>query len=137
PSCPGRDWSGPTAGWWAARSSCSKWGPLGGFLFVLAACVPFFVNAGTYAASAVLVGLVGGTYRAQQSAQALSNQPSPQRAPATTPTQDPPRRGSVRRELAPGFSWLAGQRLLRTMALLIGLLNLTQAAATATWTIRI
>jgi Transmembrane secretion effector len=29
-------------------------GPLGGFLFVLAACVPFFVNAGTYAASAVL-----------------------------------------------------------------------------------
>ena len=38
-------------------------GPLGGFLFVLAACVPFYVNAGTYAASAVLVGLVAGTYR--------------------------------------------------------------------------
>ncbi|HKD89617.1 MAG TPA: hypothetical protein VKB62_13900, partial [Streptosporangiaceae bacterium] len=32
---------------------------------------------------------------------------------------------------AHGFSWLAGQRLLRTMALLIGLLNLTLAAATA------
>ena len=38
-------------------------GPLGGFLFVVAACVPFFVNAGTYAVSAVLVGLVAGTYR--------------------------------------------------------------------------
>jgi len=32
-------------------------GPLAGFLFVLAAWVPFFVNTGTYAASAVLVGL--------------------------------------------------------------------------------
>ena len=33
-------------------------GPLGGFLFVLAAWIPFGVNAGTYAVSAVLVGLV-------------------------------------------------------------------------------
>ena len=39
-------------------------GPLGGFLFVVAACVPFFVNAGTYAVSAILIGLVAGTYRA-------------------------------------------------------------------------
>ena len=38
-------------------------GPLAGFLFVVAACVPFFVNAGTYAVSAVLIGLVAGTYR--------------------------------------------------------------------------
>jgi MFS family permease len=106
-------------------------GPLGGFLFVLAACAPFFLNAATYAASAVLVGLVGGTYRARQSAKALSDQPSPQGAPATTPPQDSPRQRSVRRELALGFSWLAGQPLLRTMALLIGLLNLTLSAATA------
>ncbi len=35
-------------------------GPLAGFLFTVAAWVPFFVNAGTYAASAVLVGLVAG-----------------------------------------------------------------------------
>src|SRR6202050_3771909 len=39
-------------------------GPLAGFLITVAACVPFFGNAGTYAASAVLVGLVAGTYRA-------------------------------------------------------------------------
>jgi len=91
-------------------------GPLGGFLFVLAASVPFFVNAGTYAASAVLVGLVGGTYRAaQQSAKA----------------GDAGQGRSIRRDLAEGFGWLARQRLLRTMALLIGLLNLTLAAATA------
>jgi MFS family permease len=86
-------------------------GPLAGFLFVLAACVPFYVNAGTYAASAVLVGLVGGTYRAARPAAAGQTR--------------------VRQELAEGFRWLAGQRVLRTMAILIGLLNLTLTAAVA------
>jgi MFS family permease len=86
-------------------------GPLGGFLFVLAACVPFFVNAGTYVASAVLISLVAGTYRTRSAA------------------DGGPRR--VRAELAEGFRWLARQRLLRTMAVLIGLLNLTLTAATA------
>ncbi len=89
-------------------------GPLGGFLFVLAACVPFYVNAGTYAASAVLVGLVAGTYRAVR--------------PAAAGDDQGPR---VRQELAEGFRWLAGQRVLRTMTVLIGLLNLTLTAAAA------
>jgi MFS family permease len=88
-------------------------GPLGGFLFVVAACVPFFVNAGTYAASAALVGLVGGVYRAS----------------ANTAAAKP--RGSVRADIAEGFRWLMHQRLLRTMALLIGLLNITLTATTA------
>ncbi len=91
-------------------------GPLGGFLFVLAAWVPFGVNAGTYAVSAVLFGLVAGTYRA-----------------ASRPAGD---RGSrpahpIRAELVEGFRWLAQQRVLRTMTVLIGLLNLTLTAATA------
>ncbi len=92
-------------------------GPLGGFLFVVSACVPFFVNAGTYAASAVLVGMIAGTYRASR--------PS---------AGDPGGSGhavTVRAELAEGFRWLARQRVLRTMAVLIGLLNLTLVAATA------
>ena len=89
-------------------------GPLAGFLFVLAAWVPFFVNAGTYAASAVLIGLVAGTYRASH------------------PVADSERRArTVRAELAEGFRWLAHQRVLRTMTVLIGLLNLTLTAATA------
>lgn len=88
-------------------------GPLGGFLFVVAASVPFFVNAGTYAASAVLIALVGGTY-------------GPQRESAI-----PPPATSVRADVAEGFRWLMQQRLLRTMAMLIGLLNLTLTAATA------
>jgi MFS family permease len=89
-------------------------GPLGGFLFVLAASIPFFVNAGTYAASAVLVGLVAGVYRAT----------GPDSRAAGP-------RESVRAEIAEGFRWLMHQRLLRTMALLIGLLNITLTATTA------
>ncbi len=91
-------------------------GPLGGFLFVVAACVPFFVNAATYAASAVLVGLVAGSYRATHAGAA--GDPKPGAHP-------------VLAELADGFRWLAGQRVLRTMTVLIGLLNLTLVAATA------
>jgi MFS family permease len=93
-------------------------GPLGGFLFVVAACVPFFVNAGTYAASAVLVGLIAGTYRASSRSDAAGDPGSWQAR-------------RIRSELAEGFRWLAHQRVLRTMAVLIGLLNLTLTAATA------
>lgn len=85
-------------------------GPLGGFMFVVAASIPFFANAGTYAASAILVGLVGGTYR------------------VTPPAAG---RMRVRAEVAEGLRWLLKQRMLRTMAVLIGLLNITLAAATA------
>jgi predicted MFS family arabinose efflux permease len=87
-------------------------GPFGGFLFVVAACIPFFVNAGTYAASAVLLGLVAGAYRA-------------------TGEQQQDQKRSVRKEVVDGLRWLAHQRLLRTMAVLIGLLNVTLIAATS------
>ncbi|WP_433280391.1 MFS transporter [Micromonospora sp. CA-244673] len=85
-------------------------GPLGGFLFVVAAAIPFAVNAGTYALSAVLVGLLAGSYRSSPGAGG---------------------RRSVRAEVAEGFRWLLSQRLLRTMTLLIGLLNVTLTAALA------
>jgi MFS family permease len=88
-------------------------GPLGGFLFVLAAALPFVVNAGTYAVSAVLVSLVAGTYRASSRVSAEAE------------------RRSVRAELAEGFRWLVRQRMLRTMAILIGLLNVTLTATTS------
>jgi MFS family permease len=85
-------------------------GPLGGFLFLLAAAIPFAVNAGTYALSAVLVGLLAGSYRG---------------------AAEPAARRSVRAEVAEGFRFLLSQRLLRTMTLLIGLLNVTLTAALA------
>ncbi|MFC9253273.1 MFS transporter [Amycolatopsis thailandensis] len=87
-------------------------GPLSGLLFGVAASIPFFVNAGTYAVSALLLGLIGGTYRSR-------------------PDGEPVQRRSIRSEAAEGFRWLAGQRLLRTMVGLIGLLNLTLVAATS------
>ncbi|MFI9644181.1 MFS transporter [Micromonospora sp. NPDC051925] len=87
-------------------------GPLGGFLFVLAESIPFLANAGTYAISAVLVALIAGSYRGGGDTG---------RAAAR----------SMRAEIAAGFRFLLGQRLLRTMAVLIGLLNLTLTAAMA------
>lgn len=93
-------------------------GPLGGFLFVVAASVPFFVNAATYAASAVLVGLVAGTYRASYRTEADGD-------------GGPRQAWRVRAEIAEGFRWLMHQRVLRTMTVLIGLLNLTLTAATS------
>jgi MFS family permease len=91
-------------------------GPLGGFLFVVTASSPFFANAGAYAASALLLAVIAGRYRATR--------------PVHTPGAGGPRR-SVRADVAEGFRWLAHQRLLRTMAVLIGLLNVTLTAATA------
>jgi MFS family permease len=88
-------------------------GPAGGFLFAVAASIPFFVNAGTYAASALLVGLLAGSFR------------------ATAAQQEKAARRSVRADIAEGFRWLMRQRMLRTMVILIGLLNLTLTAATA------
>lgn len=84
-------------------------GPLGGFLFAVAVCLPFFANAGTYAASAILIALVAGRYRAAPVAESRS----------------------VRTAVLESFRWLLHQRLLRTMAMLIGLLNITLSAATA------
>ncbi|MBB5850359.1 MFS transporter [Amycolatopsis umgeniensis] len=90
-------------------------GPLSGFLFGVAASIPFYVNAGTYAVSALLLGLIAGAYR-----------PRPDGGPG-----EPVKRRSIRSEVAEGFRWLAGQRLLRTMVGLIGLLNVTLVAATS------
>jgi len=114
-------------GWLVGGLTLSRYmiaGPLGGFLFVVAASIPFFANAGTYAASAVLVGLVGGSYRATRPGQAPSpDAPGPPRWRAGGPR--------VGAEVAEGLRWLLKQRMLRTMAILIGLLNITLAAATA------
>ena len=96
-------------------------GPLGGFLFLLAASIPFFVNAGTYAASAILIGMVAGRYRAEPRDTGAGGGDGAEGG----------RRSSVRADIGEGFRWLMGQRLLRTMAVLIGLLNLTLTAATA------
>lgn len=82
-------------------------GPLGGLLFGIAAFLPFAVNSGTYAASAVLTSSVHGDFR-------------------TGPGEADPHWW---REMVQGLRWLMGQRVLRTMTILIGLLNVTLTAA--------
>jgi MFS family permease len=87
-------------------------GPLSGLLFAIAASLPFFINAGTYAASAILLALIAGSYR-------------PSGRETATPA------ASAWTDLVAGFRWLVHQRLVRTMAILIGLLNVTLTAALA------
>lgn len=113
-------------------------GPLGGFLFVVAAGIPFLANAGTYAVSAGLTALIPGVYRVagRRPVEAVGegageadseagggDRQSGEAARAARP--------SVRSEIADGFRFLMGQRLLRTMAVLIGVLNVTLTAALA------
>ncbi|MGW0515706.1 MFS transporter [Crossiella sp. NPDC003009] len=84
-------------------------GPLGGLLFGLGAGLPFLVDAATYAVSAVLLALLPGTFRVTRA------QPSP----------------PLRAEIAAGLRWLRDHRLLRALAVVDGLLNLTMTAAAA------
>jgi MFS family permease len=91
-------------------------GPLGGFLFVIAAGLPFLANAGTFAASALLIAWIAGSYRPERA------ESSPARTRAVR---------SVWAGAAEGFRFLMKQRLLRTMAVLIGLLNVTLTGALA------
>nr|WP_205862834.1 MFS transporter [Planosporangium thailandense] len=87
-------------------------GPLGAGLFAVAAAAPFLLDAGSFAAAAALMGMLAGTFRAG---------PAP-----GTPARDGT---SLRHEIAEGVRWLLAHRLLRTLAVLIGLLNVTLTAA--------
>ncbi|OLE25150.1 MAG: MFS transporter [Catenulispora sp. 13_1_20CM_3_70_7] len=93
-------------------------GPLGAALFVAAASIPYWGNSLTYAVSAILITAIAGTYRATPQVR-------------TSAAADPGGLRAVWSEMAEGFRWLMRQRLLRTMAVLIGLLNVTLTAALA------
>jgi MFS family permease len=93
--------------------------PLGALAFGLDPAAPFLVNAATYALSAALLATIPGSYRAARDAPP----PGPTPTVATRPVR------AFRAEIAQGVRWLARHRLVRTMALLIGLLNVTLTAA--------
>jgi len=83
--------------------------PLGAWLFVVSAAVPFGLNALTFAAAAALIaGIRSG-------------------APAAPETQ----RSSVRDAVAAGLRWLWRHRLLRTLGLSMGVGNIAFGAAFA------
>src|SRR5262249_26196340 len=85
--------------------------PLGGALFAVAAAAPFLLDFASFVAAAALVVLMRGTFR--------------------TAPEGGRERTTLRAEIAEGIRWLAGHRLLRTLALAIALMNLTLTAATS------
>ena len=84
--------------------------PLGGVLFAAAAAAPFLLDAGTFAAAAALVLAMRGSFR-----------PGRAERPRTT----------MRAEIFEGLRWLWGQPLLRTLAVMLGIMNAVHAAYTS------
>ena len=88
--------------------------PLGGFLIALAIAVPFGVDALTFGISALLIGLIGGTFR-------------------TTPGDAAPvERRSMREDIVEGLQWLWQHKLIRRLAILLGIMNGIGTAMLAT-----
>jgi predicted MFS family arabinose efflux permease len=120
--------------------------PLGAWLFVVAAALPFGVNALTFTVAAVLAaGLRSIPPPAQQPSLLRSGLPPAE--PSSSPRCDlspaqpssspysglPPARqsSSLRSEIAAGIRWLLGHRLLRTLAVTMAFGNLVFCAAFA------
>ncbi len=82
--------------------------PVGGFLFAVAASVPFLIDAGTFAAAAALVLVMSGRFRLE----GLKEEP----------------RRTLTADIGEGLRWLFGHHLLRVVALMLGITNLTFAA---------
>ncbi len=74
--------------------------PLGGLLFGLAIAVPFGLDGVTFAAAALVMGFMSGSYKPAAAAAVSGGQPS------------------MRASLAEGIRWLWNQRLLRTLAII-------------------
>lgn len=86
--------------------------PLGALLLVVAFSVPFFVDAMSFAISAVLITMIPAVKSATQRHDGEAK--------------------SWRVDLAEGFRWLWSHELLRSMAVILGLMNMlfTMSAAT-------
>lgn len=88
--------------------------PLGGLLIAVAFALPFFANAATFAISAVLILSLAGSYRASGT--------------ATSGV-----RRSFRVEIVEGVKWLWQHSLLRTMAIVLGVMNAMSMMALSTY----
>ena len=85
--------------------------PLGSLLFAAAAAAPFLLDAGSFGLAAVLVLALRGAFAAER--------PEAPRA--------------IRYDIAEGVRWLWRHRLLRSLAIGLGVLNLAFTAAMATF----
>jgi MFS family permease len=87
--------------------------PLGSLVLVVAFSLPFFVDATSFFVSAALIASIHGTFRADR--------------------PDGHQQAPWRSELAEGVRWLRAHPLLRPMAIILGLMNMASAMATATY----
>ena len=82
--------------------------PAGSFLFVAAMALPFIVDAVSFGLGALLILSMTGSHR-------------PERDAAAPPTK-------IRADVAEGLRWLWNHKLLRTLAIMTGVHNLTSNA---------
>jgi MFS family permease len=82
--------------------------PAGGWLFSLAAALPFGINAISFAASSALLATIPGRFRHQGQANDATS--------------------TLRAEIMQGLRWLLAHRLLRTIAIMVGVTNLLAGA---------
>ncbi|HVR32727.1 MAG TPA: MFS transporter [Acidimicrobiia bacterium] len=87
--------------------------PIGGLLIGLAFALPFYVDAATFAVSALLIGSLSGTFRVAQDTATAQR--------------------SFRSDIVEGVKWLWRHRLLRVMAIVLGVMNAMFAMALATY----
>ena len=84
--------------------------PLGGLLFGVAMAAPFIIDAASFAAAALIMALVSGTY---------------------TTSSPGLRRRAMRHDIAAGFRWFWQRRLLRNLALVSTALGTVSYIGTA------
>lgn len=87
--------------------------PLGGALFAIAAALPFLLGALGLAAATLILRTIPGSFAPARSADAERRAPS------------------LRTEIAEGFGWVWRNRLLRTLAITLAVLNLSLVAQVA------
>jgi MFS family permease len=83
--------------------------PLGGILFSLTASAPFWADSASFVIAAALIATISGAFR-----------------PTRPADSDLTPRPSIRADIAEGIRWLHGHRLLRTLAMLLGVANLAR-----------
>ncbi len=89
--------------------------PAGGLLIAIGFSVPFFIDAGTFGIAAALMFAITGTSFRSKSPSAPLHKPR------------------FRDELSEGVRWLWSHRLLRRMAIILGIMNATFSAAMAVY----
>ncbi len=84
--------------------------PLGSFLFVAAAVLPFIFDAVSFGIGALLIFAMTGSYAPSRSGGEATN---------------------IRQDIGEGLRWLWGHKVLRTLAMMTGVSNLTHSATYA------